>query len=76
MFSLSEFQILVWASYFSLFHSIYISCFAYPATYSVDTVVLFWDQIGGRVISTTDLRQASMTVAKSFLACENMSGLI
>jgi len=41
---------------------------AYPTTYSADTSVLLWSQIGGGVMKTTDLQQASRAVAKSFLA--------
>jgi len=40
----------------------------YPATYSADTSVIFRSQIDGGVMKTTDLQQASKTVAKSFLA--------
>jgi hypothetical protein len=65
---------LVGASYISLFHSIETSSFAYPATDSADKSVLFWGQIGGGVVKTTDLQQASRTVGKSFLAtlCEHL----
>jgi len=59
---------LVGARCFFLFHSIEISYLAYPANYSAYTNVFFLGQIAGGVIKTTDLQQASSTVARSFLA--------